>query len=250
VQSLHSPQVAAYRDGTAIGRGPESESLRAPAEADTRALIERAVRGKGGLELLKSVRTVRAVSDTILEMPGGAVTIPTTIRVRYPGGFRIDTEMPTGPVVQAFDNGTYWVRDSRGVNVAPDETAESMRGNVQRDPIALLLALSDGRVAARRAADVSIDGRLMPALVVDLKLSGPLTLVLHPESGLILRERYPAAREGGEVEETFSDYRDVNGLQVAFSVSLRHPGLPPLMRVIRKFEYNVPLSASLFSKPS
>lgn len=221
-----------------------------PATPDAARLIERAIRAKGGLERLRSIRTIRAVGDTILETQAGPVTIPTTIRVRYPGGFRIDTEMPTGSVVQVFDSGVYWVGDARGVNVAPDEAAQSMRGNVQRDPIGLLLALNDGRVSARQGADISIDGRPMPALVVDLKPAGPLTLVLDPDTGHIRRAMYPAESAGGTVEETFSDYRDVDGLQVAFTVTVRHPALPPFTRVMREFELNPPLDSSVFAKPS
>jgi hypothetical protein len=177
------------------------------------------------------------------------VAVPTTIRIRYPGQFRIDSEMPAGPLVQVFDSGTYWVRDSRGVKVLTDDAAETMRQSVVRDPISLLIALGNGRLAARRVADVPVAGTPMPALVVGLQRSGSLTLVLNPSTGLIVRQRYPA-RGGGESEEILSDYRDVKGLQVAFAVTIRHPDEPRITRVLRSFDYNVPLDASLFTRPS
>ena len=90
----------------------------------------------------------------------------------------------------------------------------------------------------------------MPALVIDLRLSGPLTLVFDATSGLIVRQRYPARLIPGQIEETLSDYRDVNGLKVAFSVTIRHPGEPAITRVMRSFQYNVPLDASVFARPS
>jgi hypothetical protein len=125
-----------------------------------------------------------------------------------------------------------------------------MRGNVQRDSIALLLALADGRVKARRGGDVTFEGRAMPVLDVDVKPGGPLSLVLDPATGLIVRQRYPAGPAGaGEVEETFSDYRDVDGLKVAFSVSVRQPQ-GEVTRVMRQFAINVPLDPALFSRPS
>ena len=213
-------------------------------------LIARAVRGKGGLEKLRSIRTVRAESEMIARTPDGQVTVPTTIRIRYPRQFRIDSSMPGGPLVQVFDSGTSWVRDARGVRVLPDEAADLMRQNVLRDPVLLLLALAEGRVEARRAADVTVGGTPMPALQVDLPAAGPLTLVIDRESGLILRQRYPARAAAGDIEESLSDYRDVNGLQVAFSVDVRHPGEPPITRVLRSFEYNVPLDDGLFTRPS
>jgi zinc protease len=247
--SIPSPRVV--QPITAAFAAPAGGARRGGlAGLDARTLVDQAIRGKGGIERLRSIRTIYAVSDTLMETQDGTVAVPTTIRVRYPGGFRIDTDMPTGAVTQVFDSGTYWVRDARGVVVAPEEAAVSMLGNVQRDPIALLLALADGRVAARRGPDASIDGRQMPVLIVELKPAGPFTLVLHPETGQIVRAWYPASGAGGRVEETFSDYRQIEGLQVAFSVTVRHPGLPPFTRIIREFQLNVPIDPSVFSKPS
>ena len=226
-------------------------SLQSPGAVDpARELIERAVRGKGGVEKLRSIRTIHARTDLVVEGPDGKVSVPTLLRVRYPGQFRVDSEMPTGLLVQVFDNGTYWVQDARGSRVMSDEAAESMRQHVVRDHIALLLALSEGRLKARRADDVAVDGRAMPAVVIDLKVSGPVMLVFDARTGLIVRQRYPARQSAGDVEETLSDYRDVGGLQVAFSVTIRHPGESPITRVLRSFEYNVPLEAALFSRPS
>jgi hypothetical protein len=193
---------------------------------------------------------VEAVSDLLAETPDGRVTIPTTMRVRYPREFRIDSKMPGGTLVQVFNSGQYWVEDGRGVKILSGEAAEAMRQNVVRDPIALLLALNDRRLSVRRAPDVTAGGRVLPALVVDMARSGPLTLVLDPESWLIVRQRYPARWGGGEVEEVLSDYRDVKGLQVAFTVTVRHPGERPITRVLRRFDYNVPLDSALFARPS
>jgi hypothetical protein len=77
-----------------------------------------------------------------------------------------------------------------------------------------------------------------------------LTLVIDADTGLILRQRYPARIVDGEIEEVLSDYRDVDGLQVAFSVVVRHPAEPPIARRLRTFEYNVPLDPSIFARPS
>jgi zinc protease len=246
---LRKKPLAGARLAPAALRMPASAFAQASAGGGAKALVDRAVRGKGGLEKLRSIRTVRAVSDMLVQTDQGQAAVPTTISVRYPGQFRIESEMPAGPLVQVFDSGRYWVRDARGVSELSGEAAETMRQNVVRDPIALLLAISEGRLAVRRGADETIDGRPMPALVVDMRRSGLLTLVLDARTGLILRQRYPARIVQGEIEEVLSDYRDVHGLQVAFSVVVRHPSEAPITRRLRTFEYNVPLDPSLFTRP-
>jgi zinc protease len=250
---LSGPSLRRNRTG-AGGLQPAGYQTRragdqAMSSRDPRLLIDRAVEAKGGLDRLKAIRTVQAVTDTIVEMQGQKVTVPTTIRVRYPGGFRIDSEMPAGKLTQVFDSGTFWVQDARGANIAPAGAAESMRGNVQRDSIALLLALADGRVRARRIDDVTIDGRTLPALDVDITPGGPLIMILDPSTWLVLRQRYPGAGDAGNVEETFSDYRDVDGVKVAFAVTVRQPQLGEVRRVMRQFAVNVPLDPTLFTKP-
>jgi zinc protease len=156
-----SPAVAAFSHD----RGVTAGAVPAPLMETAQVLIARAIRGKGGLERLRSIQTVHAVSDLVAETPKGKVTVPTTMRVRYPRQFRLDSEMPGGLLVQVFDSGSYWVQDARGVKVLPGDAAEAMRQNVVRDPIALLLALQDGRLAVRRDTDTTIEGRRMPVLV-------------------------------------------------------------------------------------
>jgi hypothetical protein len=77
-----------------------------------------------------------------------------------------------------------------------------------------------------------------------------LTLVLDPDSGLILRERYPAPDAAGQIEERFADYREVDGIKVAFSVTVAHPQLGDVVRIMRKVAFNVPLDPSIFTRPS
>jgi len=217
-------------------------------------LIARTVQAKGGLDKLRSIRTVKATSTTtIVGEPSNSVDIETTSFIRYPNAFRVDAMTPAGLVVQVFNGGEYWIKDERGARSTPEAIVDQIRGTVQRDVVALLLALVDGKVTANRLPDVVDAGRGLPAIGIRGAGMHPVTLLLDPETDLILAQRYeiPVGRGGNSaVEEQFSDYRSVNGLQVAFSAVVRRGGLPMLMRRVRTFEYNIPLESGLFTKPS
>jgi zinc protease len=217
---------------------------------DVHALVDRAVRAKGGLEKLRSIRTVRVKSTTILlQASGGRVEVPTTVFIRYPGAFRVDAEFPNGTLVQAFNAGEYWVQDSRGSREAPPAIAAEIRTNVQRDTIALLLALVDGKVAAA-AAEPIIDGaRRLPTVAAEAPSMRRVTLIFDPDTALLLRQRYADPTAGVMMEEAYSDYRPVDGIQVAFRAEIRMDGTPIVERNVRAFEYNVALDPSLFTKP-
>jgi hypothetical protein len=129
-----------------------------------------------------------------------------------------------------------------------------MRGAVQRDSVLLLLALADGKLAARRVADVTDASRTLPAIEVALPGTLPITLLFDPATGLILKARYRVNDAGPDravsAEESYSDYRDVHGLKVAFATEVRREGAPALSRTLQSYEINVPLDSTLFVKPS
>jgi hypothetical protein len=233
--------------------GPASQAAKA-AKDSVSDVIARAVQAKGGLDKLRSIRTVRATATTtLLGAASGSVTIDTTSYVQYPGSFRVDAKTASGPVVRVFSGGECWVNDDRGLRPAPGAEADEMRSTVQRDVIGLLLALSDGKVPATRLPDVVEDGRGLTALGVGGGAMKAVVLLLDPATDLILAQRYeaPAGAAGREtMEEKFSDYRSVDGLRVAFAAVVQASGLPVLTRRLRTFEYNVPLAVDLFTKPS
>jgi zinc protease len=213
-------------------------------------LISDAVRAKGGLEKLRSIRTVKATATAWIDAPGGRMEVPTTTWIQYPESFRIDAEMPAGRVSQVLVRDLYWISDPRGTHGAPAEVAAEMRETAQRDGIRLLLALAQAPAAAKRIA-ADVEGRQMPALVLSGIGSTPLTIIFDPATSLIARQRYTVQTPEGAraAEEIFSDYRDVNGLKVAFRAILQREGAPRVERMLRTFDYNIPLDPSLFVKP-
>jgi hypothetical protein len=225
-----------------------------PASAESvREVVARAVKAKGGLEKLRSIRTVKATATTT--MVGGTAgpgTFDTTSYIQYPGSFRVDAKTASGPVVRVFSGGECWVKDDRGIRSAPAAEADQMRSTVQRDVIALLLALTDGKVPATRLPDVVEQGRGLTAIGVGGGAMQSVVLLFDPTTDLIRAQRYdaPAGAAGRTtVEEQFSEYRSVDGLQVAFAAVVQAGGIPVLTRRVRTFEYNIPLAPDLFTRP-
>jgi zinc protease len=231
---------------------------RVPSAQSAGEVIARAVQAKGGLAKLRSIRTVKATSTTTIAGESeAAMTVETTSFIRYPNAFRVDLNTPAGPVVQVFSGGDYWIKDAQGVRSPPEAVADQIQGSVQRDAIGLLLALADGKLSATRLPDVVDGGQGLSALGVSGAGLKPVTLLLDPVTHLILVQRYEGStnqlssqKSPQIIEEQFSDYRNLNGLQVAFTARLLRGGLPVLTRRVRSFEYNIPLDAALFTKPS
>jgi zinc protease len=230
-----------------------SRSTQASAQA-ARELIERAVRAKGGADRLRAIRTVRVEATLHVRAAGGQqASVESTTSIRYPGSFRQEVRTPTGPFVQVFSNGEFWIRDANGTRESPGLAMEQL-ANIQRDGIGLLLGLLDRRVAAERIADVDVGGRAMPAIRVTSRAMPPLTLIFDPETSLIVRQRYQAPALPGpgnvETEEEFFDFRDVSGLKVPFLAVVRVDGEETVRRTVNRIEFNLPLDSALFTRPS
>jgi uncharacterized protein (DUF697 family) len=208
------------------------------------------VEAKGGLDLLRSVRTVKVTASTTAAIGANPVPFQTLTWIRYPASYRIDAETPEGRVTQVFDRGEYWVQTkAQGVEQMPAAIADRMRDNIQRDVIPLLVALADGKVTAKLMPDLSEAGRSQRVLLVALPSAPPLTMVFDAETMLIAKMAYEGPA-GAQVEEVFSDYRDVRGLKVAFKAVTRGAGAPTIERTLTSFDFNTVIDPALFIRPS
>ena len=214
-----------------------------------RALIDRAVRAKGGAAVLRGLKTVKATSETIFTTPEGEKRDNTVTYVRYTGQFRVDAMGPDGLVIQTFDNGTAWMRHEGAVREMPPPIVAALQASVQRDTVSLLLALHDAKITGRRVADVTIEGTACPALEVELVPAGKLTLIFDPKTDLLVSQRYGGSPGNPRTVETFSDYRDVQGLKVAHRMRVQVEGQPPIERTNHTVDFNVAVAPSLFQKP-
>jgi zinc protease len=246
---LSAPELRRRSPARGAGRLVPASFVQSAPAGDAQALIDKAIEAKGGLQLLRSIRTVKSESDLVFATPAGEAKVATTAFVRYPGQFRIDAQGPDGLRIQTFDNGTAWMSDGRDADDAPPPVTAMLRAGVQRDTIALLLALADKRVKGRRVEGVMLNGATLDALEVDLVPAGRLLMLFDAKSGLLTRQRYGGTADEPVTDESFTDYRALGGLQVAHAMSVRREGQFPIRRTVRTFEVNVPIEPSLFAKP-
>ncbi|HEV3486648.1 MAG TPA: pitrilysin family protein, partial [Vicinamibacterales bacterium] len=92
---LRRPGSQRSTPGAADRGGIHPISYRSDRTEPVKDLVDRAIRAKGGLDKLRSVRTVKMVSTTTVidsKLSGGRLDVPTTTFIRYPGAFRVDAE--------------------------------------------------------------------------------------------------------------------------------------------------------------
>lgn len=241
---------AAYQAGAAQGAGQPRASADEGARA--RALLDKIVNAKGGLDRLKSVKSLiattraRALGPEAPKEPAETVTY-----IEYPSRVRVESKIGGTEIVQVFDGTRAWVRDPNGTHDVPEEFIRDFQNGLKRDTISLLLAAAEGRVRVRRLPDARDE---KGALLETLEFSGadfePLVMYADPVTGLVTRQTYVAGGMGRPlVEESFSDYRNVEGVQINYAASVRIGGNPALERTVTDIKIGGPLDPALFRRP-
>ena len=214
-------------------------------------LLKRVIDAKGGLDVLRNVRTVIADAETTFNMEQGPVMSKTRTYVAYPDKFRIDATVAGAQVIQVFNGGAAWARDPAGVHDAPPAMREDFAASVRRDMIPLLLAATDGSMTVRALPDEGLDGQVLKVLEISSPQLQPVRLYIDSR-GLVVRQRFATAGVDGkpvEAEEVFADYRSVNGLQVPYRADVRRAGRVILSRTLTHVALNTTIDDKLFARP-
>jgi len=222
------------------------------------------VDARGGLTLLKGVKTVIADTVTTFTMQQGTLPATTRTYILYPDKFRVDADIDVPDqngrplrtqTTQVFNAGRVWSKDPRGVRDAPPPMAAEVASSVRRDIIPLLIDAAEGRLTVRKLTDQTArDGRTVQVL----EISGPQidrVRLLIDQQMLIIGQAYttpsPLGAQSPAIlnEEVFSDYRFVNGIRVPFETQLLQNGQPVIKRTITKVTFNDAIPDNLFNRP-
>jgi hypothetical protein len=143
-------------------------------------------------------------------------------------------------MISGFDGHTAWTKDPRGSADVPPEASAEAQSNLDRDVIRVLLAGKDGTMDVRRLRDGSLE--------FTGKGISPILLSIDPATFRVTKESFAAGRAGQAlVEETFSNYRSVDGVQMPFQAE-RRVGPISIRRRVTELRLNQPVDPSLFTR--
>jgi zinc protease len=214
-------------------------------QAKAMALLDRAIAAKGGLDKLRALKTIVAKQTQTSQTPNGPAETQTTNYIQYPDKFRVEAPWLT----QGFDGAQAWALDTRGVRVAPDTVARDARASLRRDVVLLLLAARDGALKTRLLADTkNAEGHPSYALELSAADLDPIVLYINQGSALIEKRAFAANAPGKPlVEEQFSDYRPVDGIQMPFHAT-QTVGALVVERQVVELKINTVLDPAIFKR--
>lgn len=237
---------------------------------DARQLVEDALAAKGGRQRLALLDRHRMIATGTVTLPGAA-TIATTFEVelrRLVIGDRSRSDLQRSgapiPTTQVIDGGRSWrlrppcpCGSQVTAPMLEELSTEEIEANDRarwHDPDRVLMWAVRPEARATTAPDVEVDGK--PHAVIELRGpdGGAIRLYLDRRTMLLSRmqhdDRGPIGdTEVGRVITDYSDYREVDGIQVPFERRATSRHVSSTFRVA-SFDLDPTVDPDLFVKPA
>jgi zinc protease len=201
--------------------------------AKGRELLARVQRAVGGADKLAVVKDFTLTLNNRFDPGAGRLDAAETDRWIAPGHLREDSRDPAGPFSLYCDGKLGWASSARGAGALTGATLRELRGEVFRVYFSLLLAGAETAVTA-------VDDRTVEITAGDLSVQ----LVIDPATGLPSQALYDSPQPNGPpqpIEEEYSDFRQVNGIQVPFHTSYHQGGKYLAESVVTQLQINTGL---------
>ena len=226
---------------------PKKEAAQAnPASlAKGKALLERMQQSLGGADKLAAVKDLQFHAELEVFTPGASMKVKQTNSFIAPSTVRQDNELPFMKQSVYSDGASGWISGMQGIANLSPPVLKQIQGEAFRQIASLALSDRD----ANRTVNQSSDG----VLDISSKDGESVHLTVDEKTGLPAKLAYQQSpAEGGTaVEESFSDWRDVDGLHLPYQWEVMQGGKKFANVTIADYKINSGLTAeTLGQKPA
>jgi outer membrane lipoprotein-sorting protein len=224
----------------------------APAAAQTAdEIVAKHIEAMGGLEKLKSVKSVRMTGRMTV---GPGIEAPVTMEVKRPNSMRMDFTVQGMVGSQAYDGKVGWTLMPFGGSKVPQQMAgdELQMAAEQADIDGPLVDYKAKGNTVELLGKETVEGAEAYKLKVTLKSGVVRTMYIDAEHFLQVKEESKRTIRGTEIdgETIFGDYKEVGGLMLPHSIDSGQKGSPQRQKlVVEKIELNVPIDDARFKMP-
>ncbi|MFQ5776434.1 MAG: M16 family metallopeptidase [Terriglobia bacterium] len=214
-------------------------------------VVQAAIEGMGGLEVLKGIRDETVLMKIQQVTPQGELPLTSKAFIVWPDKFRQDVVLPFGEVSLVFDGERAWQETPRGVQDLPPAQVEELRKTIARSLEILLLEAHEGKRTVQFLESASVNGSKADVILVTDQTGEAVKLYVGKNTGYTLKKINPGRSPfSGPVEEEqiYSDFRSVGGLTVPFKILTLHNGKKAREGSVQSYEVNVGVDPSLFAR--
>jgi hypothetical protein len=215
-------------------------------EEKGKQLLRKAQQAMGGADRLAAIKDLQYKAEVGVETPGAVMKVKQTNSFALPSTLRQDLELPFGKQSVYSDGKGGWLSSTlpgQGQAALPPAVLKQVQGEVFRQIVRLVL--SDG--VPERTVNYVGDG----AVEIADKSGESARLEVDESSGLPAKVRYQGSAMGGppqEVEEVYSDWREVGAVRLPFQWSIVQGGKKFGDVTVQEYKINSGLTDQELSK--
>lgn len=214
---------------------------------DARALqiLRRAQEGAGGAEALAAIKDMIVTRD--IEAVGGGMSGRQVVKFLLPGAMRQESSLPFGLVAVSLVDGAGFIDSPQGKSALAGPQLAQAQGELFRLRERLLLADRVPEWTVNYVESSPDAGRQSDILEVSDPTSGQrIRLWIDQKTGEFYRASFAAVAIVGaqQLDEYYSDFRAVNGVQTPFRIQVFTEARPLTEIRIEKVLHNTGLTKS------
>jgi hypothetical protein len=220
------------------------------------AVVEKCLTALGGREALGKITTRKSTGTATVSTPGGDVSGPIEISLKAPNKSYVITTLDLSAMGAGQMTVTQYIDGVKGTTVNSLQGENEMTGSELQNALngvmpTPLLHYKEAGMKIELLPNQKIDGKDLIVLLVTPKAGPAVHIFVDPATYLIARTAVTinSAQMGGDVEQTadYSDYRPVDGVQVAFR-AVNSGAQQSITLVFTKVQHNVPMDDAMFVK--
>lgn len=215
------------------------------------ALIEKAVQAMGGAARVDSVRTIEQKGMATVSAGGQSIDVKTSNFIAFPDRLRQDMVTPMGTMTSVLTPKAAFAVSPRGAQPLPDSRRADLEKSLLRHPLALLQARRQPDFKALATGTGTADGKAVELVSVERR-GEVVTLALDAASGQLVSITYRgtgATGTPGEIVQTFSDWRTVDGISYPFGYASTFDGQPQMSAKAESLAVDAPVNEADFTMP-
>ncbi len=197
----------------------------------------------GGAARLAEVNDMTLASEVTLNLPQGSFDVTQETKWVAPSTLRQVQQLPQMTMTIFFDGESGWLAAPQGVQPMPPPIVQQVRGALLRVPFRLWLA--------DRQEGWTVNAVEEDTIEVSNVEGESVRVQVHLDSGLPQKYTYQTVQMQGQpatVEETLSDWREVDGIRLPFKITSTRNGSVYSESSVTKIDLNTGLDPEALSQ--
>ncbi len=217
--------------------------------AKAQEILAATVGAHGGLSKLAAVENIVLESNNTISSAGGQMEAQISITFLYPDKYRQDVNTPQGTFSMIYDGEAAVASSAMGTNLLPPALTTAIKDSVFRDPIQLLVYLSQNESAQIQfAGSEEVNGKPTSILVTEQPSGEMLKIYISEKTNYIVKLVYRETEQGVTLnkENIYSDFREVDGIIIPHSFVQNIEGNPFIDSRSTSIKLNTEIDETLF----